>query len=301
MARRLMMVLALLVVFLLPAPVRAQSEVRLSSVSVDIWPEYDRPAVLVIYHIALAPGAALPAILTLRVPAAAQVNVVAIVDPVRGLFNVPYERVAQEEWAILTISANSSQVQVECYEELAKSGIARHIVFKWTGDYAVDILEVNFLSPLGAEGVTLSRAPVKIGPGQDGLTNYRDQMKSLLAGQVYTLTMDYQRLTDSVNISGLPVQAAFPLGKDTPGRVSMTGVLPWVLVGIGALLIVAGVVGFVVWQRGSRGSSARQRQALRHKEGAAEPIYCLQCGRRAQPSDLFCRTCGMRLRGGGAD
>jgi hypothetical protein len=296
-----MMVLALLAIFLVPALVRAQGEVRLSSVSVDIWPEYDQPAVLVIYHITLAPDAALPATLTVRVPAGAQVNAVAIVDPVRGLLSAPYERVMQEEWAVLTISANSLQVQVKYYEALVKNGTARHIVFKWAGDYAVDMLEANFLQPLGAENVTLSPLPMKTGPGQDGLTNYRDQTTHLGAGQIYTLTIDYQRQTDNVSISGLPVQAASPPGADTPGRVSMTGVLPWVLAGIGALLIVAGVIGFVVWQRGGRGSTARQRQAPRRGKRAAESIYCQQCGKRAQPGDVFCRTCGKRLRRGPAD
>jgi hypothetical protein len=291
-----MMVLALLVIFLMPALVQAQGEVRLSSVSVDIWPEYDQPAVLVIYHITLAPDAALPATLTLRVPAGVQVNAVAVVDPVKGLLNALYERVVQEEWAVLTISANLPQVQIEYYEALVKNGTARHIVFKWAGDYAVDILEANFLLPLGAENVIFNPVPVKTGPGQDGLTNYRDQTTHLMIGQIYTLTIDYQRQTDNVSISGLPVQAASPPGADTPGRVSMTGVLPWVLAGIGALLIVAGVIGFVVWQRGGRGSAVRQRQAPRRGERATESIYCQQCGKRAQPGDVFCRTCGMHLR-----
>jgi hypothetical protein len=76
----------------------------------------------------------------------------------------------------------------------------------------------------------------------------------------------------------------------------MTGILPWVLAGIGLLLIVAGIVGFVAWQRGSQVSTAVKRNTPNRKEGEDEFIYCSQCGKRAQPGDVFCRTCGMRLK-----
>ncbi len=33
----------------------------------------------------------------------------------------------------------------------------------------------------------------------------------------------------------------------------MTGILPWLLGGLGILLIGAGIFGFVIWQRGSQG------------------------------------------------
>jgi hypothetical protein len=81
----------------------------------------------------------------------------------------------------------------------------------------------------------------------------------------------------------------------------MTGILPWVLAGIGVLLIAVGVVGFAVWQRGGQRSSTIRRQTPQHKEGEGEFIYCHQCGKRAQPGDIFCRTCGTRLRRGSAD
>jgi hypothetical protein len=160
---------------------------------------------------------------------------------------------------VLTITTTSPQVQVEYYTALVKNGTTRHIVFDWAGDYAVEKLEVNFLRPLGAESPTISLPPVDTSPGQDGLTNYRIEAADLMAGKPFTLTIDYQRQTDALSISSLPVQAASTPGPDTPGHVSMTGILPWVLAGIGLLLIVAGIVGFVVWQRGGQVSTAVKR------------------------------------------
>jgi hypothetical protein len=82
----------------------------------------------------------------------------------------------------------------------------------------------------------------------------------------------------------------------------MTGILPWMLGGLGVILIVSGVAGFLAWQRGSRSGSRRLRHTTRRQAPArAEPregeaVYCHQCGNRARPGDVFCRTCGARMR-----
>jgi zinc-ribbon domain len=300
--RKLLLMLSLWIVLLVPVSVQAQGQLHLSLVSVDIWPEYDRTAVLTIYHISLAPDTVLPASLTLRVPLGAEINAVALVDATGNLINAPYDSTTQAPWSVLTITTTSLQVQVEYYTALVKNGITRHITYNWAGDYAVEKLEINFLQPLGAEDPTISLPPVDTSPGQDGLTNYLMEAADLNAGTPFALTIDYQRQTDALSISSLPVHAASTPGPDTPGHVSMTGILPWVLAGIGLLLIVAGIVGFFVWQRGGQVSRAvRLRKPKQPKEGDDAFIYCSQCGKRAQPGDVFCRTCGTRLKRAATD
>ncbi len=297
MIRKLMSMLLLWFVLLMPASVRAQGQFHLSLVSVDLWPEYDRSAVLTIYHITLAPDTVLPASLTLRVPVGAEINAVAVTDGNGNLINAPYDSTNQAPWSVLTITTTSLQVQVEYYTALVKNGAMRHISYDWAGDYAVEKMEVDFLRPLGAGSPTINLSPVDTSPGQDGLTNYRMEAADLKAGSPFELTIDYQRQTDALSITSLSVQAASTPGPDTPGHVSMTGILPWVLAGIGLLLIIAGIVGFVVWQRGSQASKVVKRPKPRpQKEGENEFIYCSQCGKRAQPGDVFCRTCGTRLK-----
>jgi hypothetical protein len=299
--RRLLLILILLVFWLVPGHVEAEGEVRLSKLSVDIWPEYDQPAVLMIYRIALHPDTTLPASLAIRIPLTAQINAVAVEDSHGGLINAPYEQSAEMRWSVLKITTNSLHVQVEYYEPLIKDDADRHIEFEWTGDYAVNDLEANFLKPVGAESVSLSHPPTQTSPGQDGLTNYHVQASNLASGQEFKLTIDYRRQTDTLRIASQPVQPVSIPGSDTPGRVSLTDILPWVLAGIGALLIVAGIFGFFAWQRGGQGSTKKitsPRQKVEIEDGFT---YCHQCGKRAQPGDVFCRTCGTRLRKGSAD
>ncbi len=299
--RKLMLMLTWVIVFLIPSTVQAQGDVHFSLLSVNIWPEYDQPAILMIYRITLASDTLLPANLTISIPSDAQINAVAMVDPVKGLVNAPYDTSLQGLWSELRLTSNSQQIQIEYYAPLVKNGSVRHIVFEWPGEYAVDKLEANFLKPFGAESVSISLAPTDTGPGQDGLTNYRVQTNNLKAGQSFSLTIDYQRNTDDLSISSLPVQAVSTPGPETPGRVSMTGFLPWVLAGIGVLLIVAGIVGFVVWQRSSQGNIKVKKNTAQREESEDEFIYCHQCGKRAQPGDVFCRTCGTRLKRGSTD
>jgi len=291
-----MLLLILWFVLLVPVPVQAQGKLHLSTVSVDIWPEYDRQAVLMIYHIAISAGTSLPASLSLRIPAGADINVVKVKDASGNLINAPYENNDQGLWSVLTVTCTSPQVQVEYYTTLVKNGTTRHIVFDWAGDYAVEKLDVNFLQPLGAESPTISLPPLVTSPGQDGLTNYRIETANLAVNMPFALTIDYLRQTDALSISSLPVQAASTPGPDTPGHVSMTGILPWVLAGIGLLLIIAGIFGFVSWQRGGLVLTPGSRKTPIQKLKEEKFITCYQCGTRAQPGDVFCRTCGTRLK-----
>jgi hypothetical protein len=292
--RKLIAFFALLAILVTAVPVRAQAELRLSSVSVDIWPEYDQSAVLVIYHLDLAPGTSLPAILTLRIPARAQVNAVAKMDQVNGLLVANYDRTVSGDWADLVITTDSLQVQVEYYDVLDRTGSRRHVVFDWTGGYAVDLLEVNFLEPAGATDIQITPSPVETAAGRDGLTNHRMQAANLRAGQDYSVVIDYSRSTDDLSIASLPVVAVSTPGPDTPGRIGMTGVLPYLLAGLGFVLILGGVIAFFSRQSGKRGSGSR-RKRVRHQAVAETEIYCPQCGKRAQAGDAFCRTCGSRL------
>jgi hypothetical protein len=292
--RKVIAFLALLAILGTAVPVRAQAELHLASVSVDVWPEYDQPAVLVIYHLNLAPGTSLPTTLTLRIPARAQVNAVAYVDPVNGLLVANYERTLSGDWADLAITTASLQVQVEYYDVLDRTGSQRHVVFDWTGGYVVDQLEVNFLEPVGATDVQITPAPIETAPGQDGLTNHRIQAANLGVGQDYSVVIDYSRSTNDLSIASLPVVAVSTPGPDTPGRIGMTGVLPYLLAGLGFVLILAGVIAFYSWRSGKRNNGSR-RKRVRHPTVVETEIYCPQCGKRALAGDAFCRTCGSRL------
>jgi hypothetical protein len=294
--RRALLSLAILFIVFLPFGVRAQDPIKLSKVSVDIWPEYDQPAVLVIYHISLAAGTPLPAMLSLHLPAQANVTAVATQDPSGNLVDAPFERVIQAKTALLTITADSLQVQVEYYTTLVKSATTRKINFEWAGDYALDYLDVYFLRPDGATDVVIDPEPLGTSIGQDGLLEYHIQLAHLAAGQAYAVNIEYARQSDDLGISSLPVQAITTPGPTTPGRVALAGVVPGILLGVGIVFALVGLGGLVLWRQGERKSARRDRHKAHSVESPDGPVYCQECGKRAQPGDLFCRTCGTRLK-----
>jgi len=297
--RKVFFVGAILLAVMIASPVQAQIGTRLSSVRIDILPEYDQPKVLVISHISLPTDISLPGVLNLRVPADAEVYAVAIVDPVTAkLLNAPYDRSMVGAWANLAITVNARDVQVEYYQPLQKDGNFRHIVFEWPGDFAVDAFAVTLQQPTGATDLVTDPALEPSSNNQDGFIYYQSSTQVLAVGQTYRLTVDYQKTTDALSTSGLPVQSTQSLDGNIPGRVTMNSLLPWILAGIGGALVVVGIVGgLYLWKNSSQRSPAiRKRHGQRQPAIESGEIYCNQCGKRAQPGDVFCRACGMRLR-----
>jgi hypothetical protein len=298
--RKVFIAVAILLVLMIASPVQAQIGTSLSSVRIDILPEYDQPKVLVIYHISLPTDITLPTVLNLRIPADAEVYAVAIVDPVTAkLLNAPYDRSAAGTWANLAITVNARDVQVEFYQPLKKDGNARHIVFEWPGDYAVDAFAVALQQPTGATDLVTDPALETSANSQDGFVYYQSTPQAMEVGQTYVLTADYQKTTDALSTSGLPVQPTQSLDGNISGRVTMDSLLPWILAGIGGALVVVGIVGgLYLWKNGTRRSPAiRKRHSQRQQQTIdTGEVYCNQCGKRAQPGDVFCRACGMRLK-----
>ena len=297
--KKCFVILAILAALWVSMPVQAQSSLRLASVTVNIWPEYDKPSVLVIYHLTLPDSATLPATLTLRVPAEANSSlVVAYLDPASSqLLNAAYTSSVQGEWTTLSITANSKEVQMEYYDALEKNGAARHFVYTWAGDYGVEAFSVALQNPVGATDIVTAPALTQSSVAQDGFTYYRSVPQPLAAGRTFTLTIDYQKSSDTLSTTGLPVQPTQPINANTPGRETTTGIL-WVLGGVGVALIVAAVAGgLFIWRGGTRHPHvAHKRHASPQPAGESAAVYCSQCGKRAQPEDVFCRTCGSRLR-----
>ena len=293
--RKWLLFFTFVVVALFPVGAQAQNNISFSSVAVEIWPEFDQPSVLVIYHYNLGADVALPAIIDLRVPIQATVNAVALSDGSGSLITANYERKISGDWAILTLTSTSRDIQVEYYDQYIRQGDTRQYEYVWPGNYPVDAFSINFQQPVGS---TALRLTPELGAGvvaADGLTYFNSTIGALPVNQTFSLTIEYQKTTDALSASGQSVQPSAPLADPT----NLTDILPWVLGGLGAILVLGGlVVGFVYWRRGQEKSpgNSRKRRATIQKETPGGDAYCNQCGKRSQPGDVFCRSCGSRLR-----
>lgn len=291
------LVLLLTITFLLaPLPARAQGALRLSTLEVDLWPEFDRAAMLVLYK-ATFPPAALPADVTLRIPAAAgKPHVVATGPTLQDVSDsgVVYSTETQGEWLLVKVTMTESALQLEYYDpSLDLSSAARSFRYQWPGDYAVDRLTIVVQQPVGASDMILTPPATGSGEGDFGLTNYAIEAGALTAGKTFDVVVNYQKSTDALSVMNLPVEASAPIPDNTASSF-----LPWILVGgLGLALVIGGVVWY--WKSGRQPASASPRK--RHRAAAPPPtegtgVYCHQCGRRSSPGDRFCRSCGATLR-----
>jgi len=284
---------------------RAQGEVKLSSLQVDLWPEYDKPTVLVIYHITLPASISLPVDLSLRIPAAAgEPSAVAVrqltAEGQPSLFTISYKRQVDGDWGVISLKATMPEVQLEYYDPgLVKQGEARQFEYRWPGDYAVDSLDVQVQQPVGASEMSISPASGAATTGNDGLMYYKKDVGALQAGQTFSLMVNYKKSGDELSAASLQVQPSAPVTSITPGQNALMTILPWALGAFGLVLIAGGGAWYYFSGRKKKedGRHPHRRRSAAQAETEEEGfIYCHQCGKRASPGDRFCRTCGTKLR-----
>lgn len=296
-------ILSLLLLFILtfPGSVYAQEGLTLSSLEIDLWPEYDRPNMLVIYHATLPPEISLPVEVTFRIPAdAGNPNAVAMRQLDGSLISTPFDRQVNGEWGLITFTATSPKIQLEYYDpSLEKEAEQRHYEYTWPGDYAVQNLTIQAQLPIGAEDVRFSPSINSNFTGQDGMVYYATEVGTLSAGETYTIAMEYAKSNDLLSGDQFEVQPSANL--EVSGQTDWLSYLPWVLGLLGITLITAG--GFWYWRQSKNEEAGpqqrRRRRAVPSEIGTpntGEDVYCHNCGKRASSNDKFCRSCGTRLK-----
>ncbi len=278
--KKLIPIVFLLLICMLPASALAQSELTLAQVNVGLWPEYDRQAMLVIYHIQLPPDTPLPVNLSLHIPASAgEPNAVAeLVDEV--LVNIPYELETQGAWTAVNIQAESLAVQLEYYDPaLVISGAARSFSYSWPGDYEVESMTIEVQQPPTAEDMQLEPTFTTAQAGNDGLTYYSLQVGALAQGETFTQSLAYNKGDDMLT-------ATWQANRQQAG---FSFDWRWLLIAAALALVAYGIIGMI-------GMQGKMKRRPKRTVTAKSVAFCPSCGVKAHKGDQFCRQCGARLR-----
>jgi len=295
-----MLALALL---LLPALASAQEgstfkgNPRLASLNIEIWPEYDRPAALVILRGALADSVKLPAPVTLRLPkssgGAAAVAYSATLDG--NLLNLKYESAIAGDFITLKFEMPERFFHVEFYEPIATTTPARSFRYIWPGDLATDRVAVVVQEPAAASDIAVEPRLDGTSTGQNGLSYRSGELGALEAGKPLPVTLGYTKAdtrssTDILKpkVSDLPFVTTAPPSTGTAPphpAVASAGIPEWVLP-LGGLMLL-GLLGgvFVLW---------RWRRASLPEAPAGRA--CAKCGAAQAPDNSFCGKCGAKMR-----
>lgn len=304
MQRWIAITLILVLLFAGTSAALAQSLTGLDKVEVSIWPEYDHSDVLVIYRVSLPTTAKLPAEVTLRIPSAVGVPFnVANKEADGMLYTLQYTSEVDGEWSNIKFTTPTPEVQLEYYDNhMQISGAQRHFTFRWSSAVPVEVMTVSVQKPLHGSNMKISDFQGQVLPGADNMDYYVTNLGKLAAGTEFEVTFDYDNNTGQLSADNQPLQPAEPLSPQTQGRVTLADALPWILGTLGVVLIFAGVF-WVIKQKAQpparpagRGRRSRQTGGQADEEDCNACVYCHECGKRSQPGDMFCRTCGARLR-----
>ncbi|MDO8755701.1 MAG: hypothetical protein Q7J80_17540 [Anaerolineales bacterium] len=295
--RKLFLFLGLGVMFVFPSFASAQNNVTIANMTVQLWPEFDQPSMLVIADFQVAADSTLPVDLTFHIPQEANLIAVATQTDDGSFLNALFEGpTAEAEWQSFTVTiSENTTYRFEYYQPLTFSGNQRTFSYLWDGAYAVDQFHVLVLEP--KDVTSFSMSPVYASISQQNGSNYYDSgFVKLAKGGQFALNLQYEKTTDTLVAPPQGIQPVTPLDESTPGRVSLNNSLPYIIGGLGVVLIVGGIAYY--WQAGRTSSKRSRRRSHTHEEREqdGEDAYCPQCGTRAKNSDRFCRVCGARLR-----
>lgn len=264
---------------------RAQQNITLEFLAIDLLPEYDDPGMLVIEKFRLPPGNNFPLAMKFHVSAIAHVSAVAYE---RGgkLYYVPSAALDIEDGlqVISLLVEEPLEYRIEYYLPLERIGQRREFTYQWLSGYSARRIAVALKLP--EDSTKVSTDPPLAGQ----IPVLRGEFDQWQEGSPFTLNIAYQRAADFVQTYQQPIEPAQPLEENIRWSERMLLFWPWLLGSLGLALITGG--GLYYWFSGRGKKPTSRKQPI----SAKTSLHCHQCGQRARPGDKFCRLCGTRLR-----
>lgn len=295
--RKRFLILVMTVLLVFPSVALAQGEVVVESVSVGLWPEFDKPDMLVLNYITLSADTQFPARVDVRLPSDSVLHTVAVGETFDVVSDQGIDFITKKDgdWLVVSVQAKAPAIQIEYYDSsLRKNGSERTYSYRWLSDYNVTNFSVIFQQPFDAEQFASSLSFTEDNrPHNDNLRYYLAGVGAVPAGKLISFDLSYEKPTDILSVSRLELQPV-EVDENTAGRVSLNNYLPYIIGTLGVIMIVGG---FMYYRQSGRSVSLKKSRRKRaDREESESGVYCAQCGTRARGGDRFCRTCGSRLR-----
>ena len=266
----------------------AEEKPRFASLALEIWPEFDRRGeVLVILRGELAADLALPATVSLRIPASSGTTAVAFATaPSSELFNLEHERTYAEAFITLRFKTSHRFVHIEFYDRLAPDMPTRRFTYHyvWPGDLAVDRLTVLFQEPAAASDILVKPELGAAVKGPDGLLYRKAELGAFDREKRLPIEIGYTKTDPRTSSEILGLKAADSKPPATIG--SGAGFPGWLLIVVSTALLIGVGAASLWWRRRAKASAARPGDAG----------FCHQCGSRLASGNRFCSKCGAPVR-----
>jgi len=310
MKKLLILATLLAIVFNTGFTFQDENPIKIARMEIDLWPDYDRPQMLVIYRVQLSNDTQLPARISLRIPSQAITPYkVAIRDLDGLLYNVEYVLEPQGSWKQVVLTTSSNELYIEYYDpRLVKNDDDRSFAFSWICDYPIDKLIIKAQEPRNSKDFAFTP---ELGLGElniyDNLIYHTGDFGALGSGITFSSQLSYTRTGSELSASNLPVIAATPISQNSGFSQTISKVITQVLdnrsLVIADTFILCGILLMIGVTLFARSGSDPLTNYLRHKKGKTNPPeeyashiqYCTHCGKRTYPGDRYCRGCGSTI------
>jgi hypothetical protein len=287
----------ILIIFFMTMPMAtgfAQNPVpAIDSLSIEIWPDYDRASVLVLLTGTLPADTHFPASVTLPLPEGAQLNAVARIDRNDGTMKDDIFSVPDPDGKMTFITPDPS-FRVEYYLPYTVNNNQRSFDYTWLAATPVNNFQVRVQRPLSAGTLSTEPAAANVESSRDGFEYHNFPARAVPAGQPFSLQVDYNMTGDQLSVASLPPANTGIQNPTSPVTSKSGSGMNWALVAIiagGFLILVA-----LIWQMASRRSSPSvDKLADTGAEKQSRAKFCRNCGEPIDKGDRFCRGCGAEL------
>jgi hypothetical protein len=257
----------------------------------------------VILRAEIAADVALPAPVSLRIPAASggPTAVATAVSANSQLLTLPYERSnVQVDFMKISFQAIDRFFHVEFYDPVGTDRPERQYRYMWTGDLPADQVTVQLQEPAGASAVSV--IPDLGAPAEraDALLYREADLGALEAGKPLAVDVQYTKtsLRTSAEILGLEQNAA---PSDSTDESNGTSTMLLILGGVGAAAILVAAISLIMWRRLAAAAAApapASRVQRRRAKAASKGPFCGKCGAMLVAGDRFCASCGHTVKSG---
>jgi len=273
---------------------RAQNEIStFESLKVDLWPDYDRPSVLVLLTGILPAETRFPATIILPLPKDAQLNAVARIDGRDGIMKDDISVTPGPSDMLMFITPDL-QFRVEYYVPYTVNGSQRSYDYSWKADITVNKLQLKIQQPKAATSFKLNPLAKNITTQMDGLTYHVFPPKAVLAGQLFSAHMEYdnksfQLYTDTSPPA--PEENPFPENLSSKAIDSQTNwTIPAII--LGGLIVITGLLWLII---SHRNQMETQKSPIQKPLGTTQVKFCRKCGEPVDKKDQWCAYCGAHL------
>ncbi|MEI2691300.1 MAG: zinc ribbon domain-containing protein [Anaerolineae bacterium] len=281
----------------------------LATWDVQIWPEHDKPTVLVIATGAVVTGTTFPQPMSLPLPPGASIHAVAYPGEAGNLLTLPWTIEAGPAGQSVVFDLNQPRFVVEYYADILSPPPNRSFELDLGIPYAAQQASATLRQPARASALQVTPAMTAAGMDDLGNPTYTLALGSLAAGQSVPFQISYTKA--DAEPSKLP---AAPAPVDVPAPAPAAEGQSWLPLALG--LAVGALAGmallyFVLNRRSTAGSRQARRRDARRKgdrsdaprsgisksaDSTASQQFCVQCGQKFDLNDRFCRGCGATRR-----